>query len=114
MSSLRGLSYRASLLVRRWISASTPPPLFLSAGAVADAKLWRRRSGMPFMSRLGFCHTQARRRGSSAIFAFSRKSFLSFSSESFWRLFLCEEASLRQRESFVYHERDGIFHWHLL
>ncbi|CAK9232102.1 unnamed protein product [Sphagnum troendelagicum] len=49
---------------------------------------------MPFMSPLGFCHTQARRRGSSAIFAFSGKSFLSFLSESFWRLFLCEEASL--------------------
>ncbi len=95
MSSLRGLSYRASLLVRNWISASTPPPLFLSAGAVADAKLWRRRSGMPFMSPVGFCHTQARRRGSSAIFALSGKSFLSFSTESFWRLFLCEEASLR-------------------
>ncbi len=83
MSSLRGLSYRASLLVRRWISASTPPPLFLSAGAVADAKLSRRRSGMPFVSPVGFCHTQARRGGSSAIFAFSGKSFLSFSSESF-------------------------------
>lgn len=71
MSSLRGLSYRASLLVRRSISASTPPPLFRSAEAVADAKLWRRRSGMHFMIPLGFCHTQARRRGSSAIFPFS-------------------------------------------
>ncbi len=50
---------------------------------------------MPFMSPVGFCQTQARRRGSSAIFAFSGKFFLSFSSESFWRLFLCEEASLR-------------------